>query len=143
MMWALPNDVAALPQMKEAFCQKAKSIPIEKANSAPTCVIPKLRRATSRRSERISQKFRRIFALDVCTRLSLSDSRRVLWLCRMFAPTICLPPRGRGTTKWWKESACIVERVLAISRRRLLQSRVRSTAPSRREPLGAIASNSA
>ena len=23
----------------------------------------------------------------------------------LFAPHICLPPRGRGTTEWWKESA--------------------------------------
>jgi hypothetical protein len=34
------------------------------------CVIPKLWRDVPRRNERISQKFRRIFALDVCTRLS-------------------------------------------------------------------------
>jgi hypothetical protein len=29
MMWALPNDVAPMAQMKVAFCG-AKSIPIEK-----------------------------------------------------------------------------------------------------------------
>ncbi len=44
------------------------------------CVIPQARRIVLRRGKWISQKFRRIFALDVRTRLSLSDSRRVLWL---------------------------------------------------------------
>ena len=141
MMWASPNDVAPMAQMKEAFCRKAKSIPIEKkrtfgillfikvagiahflasfrsyskkagtayslasfrsslkragiahsrasfrmnptwsGNNALSCVIPQTRRNVLRRGKWISQKFRRIFALDVRTQLALMDFRRVLRL---------------------------------------------------------------